>query len=132
MIFLYSESFENNQFELDFSIFQKACFYGQSPLGRLIFCMVIYFFSRFLLLSIYKKKLLKVSDHFVYKIQHESTTLIKKLCRIQPVEFFITELSFRKIRPEFLNTEFLQAVLYCMPGISLEILFLICIIFLLK
>ena len=32
--FLLSESFENKRFELDFSIFQKACFYGQTPLGR--------------------------------------------------------------------------------------------------
>ena len=31
---------------------------------------------------------------------------LKKLYRIQPAEFFITELIFRKIRPEFLNIEF--------------------------
>ena len=29
MIFLHSESFENKRFVLDFSIFQKTCFYGQ-------------------------------------------------------------------------------------------------------
>ena len=34
MIFLHLESFENKLFELDFSVLQKACFYGQSPLGR--------------------------------------------------------------------------------------------------
>ena len=34
MIFLYLKSFENKRFELNFSIFQKACFYGQTPLGR--------------------------------------------------------------------------------------------------
>ena len=34
MIFLHLESFVNKLFELDFSIFQKACFYGQIPLGR--------------------------------------------------------------------------------------------------
>ena len=31
MIFLHLESFENKRFELDFSIFQKPCFYGQAP-----------------------------------------------------------------------------------------------------
>ena len=35
---------------------------------------MMYFFSRSLLLSIYKK-LLKVSDHFVEKIKYELTTL---------------------------------------------------------
>ena len=34
MIFLHLESFENKLFELDFSIFKKACFYGQTPLER--------------------------------------------------------------------------------------------------
>ena len=34
MIFLHLESFENKRFELDLSIFQKACFHGQTPLGR--------------------------------------------------------------------------------------------------
>ena len=34
MIFLHLESFENKLFELDFSIFQKARFYGQIPSGR--------------------------------------------------------------------------------------------------
>ena len=29
MIFLHLESFENKLFKLDFSLFQKPCFYGQ-------------------------------------------------------------------------------------------------------
>ena len=37
MIFLHLESFINKLFELDFSILQKACFYGQTPSGRWIF-----------------------------------------------------------------------------------------------
>ena len=31
MIFLHLESFENKLIELDFSIFQKPCFYGETP-----------------------------------------------------------------------------------------------------
>ena len=31
MFFLHSDSIENKRFELDFSIFQKPCFYGQTP-----------------------------------------------------------------------------------------------------
>ena len=55
--------------------FQKSCFYGQTSIGRWIFCTVmIYFFPWFLLLSIFRK-LLKESDHFVEKIQHESTAV---------------------------------------------------------
>ena len=61
-------------FRLDFSIFQKPCFYGQTSLWRWIFARLWYVFSWFVVLSIYKK-LLKVSDHCVEKIQHESTTL---------------------------------------------------------
>ena len=34
MIFLHLESLENKLFELDLAIFQKACFYSQTPLGR--------------------------------------------------------------------------------------------------
>ena len=34
MIFLHLETFKNKPFELDFSIFQKSCFYGQTSLGR--------------------------------------------------------------------------------------------------
>ena len=68
-------SFENKLFELDLSIIQKLCYYGQTPQENDFFCTVmIYLFSRFLLFSIHKK-LLKVSDHFVQKIQQESTTL---------------------------------------------------------
>ena len=55
--------------------FQKSCFYGQTSIGRWIFCTVmIYFFPWFLLLSIFRK-LLKESDHFVEKIQHDSTAV---------------------------------------------------------
>ena len=51
-------------------------FLGQTSLGRGIFCTVmIYFFHDSCSFS-YTKKLLKVSDHFVEKIQHDSTTLI--------------------------------------------------------
>ena len=76
MIFLHLESFDK-LLELDFSIFQKARFYGQSPLGRWIFLHGYdIFFSTFLLLSIFKKTSeSNVSDHFVEKIRHESTTL---------------------------------------------------------
>ena len=31
MIFLHLELFENKRFELDFSIFQKACFFTDKP-----------------------------------------------------------------------------------------------------
>ena len=34
MIFLHLESFEETLYDLDFSIYQKACFYGQIPLVR--------------------------------------------------------------------------------------------------
>ena len=74
MIFVYLESFENKRFKLDFLIFQKPCFYGQSTLERWIFFHSYIFFRTLLLFSIWTK-ILKVSDHFVEKIQRESTTL---------------------------------------------------------
>ena len=61
---------------LDFSIFLKQCFYGQTSSGRwnffarlwCIFFLDSCFFP-------YTKNLLKVSDHSVEEIQHEPTTL---------------------------------------------------------
>ena len=45
MIFLHLESFENKLFELDFSIFQKACFLRAIPLRKVkSFCTVMTFF----------------------------------------------------------------------------------------
>ena len=74
MIFLHLESFENKH-GLDFLIFQKPCFLVQPPKEGEFFCTVmIYFFSEFLLLSIYKE-LLEVSDYSVKEIQHEPTIL---------------------------------------------------------
>ena len=37
MIFLHLESFVNKLFELNFSIFQEACFYSQSPFRKVNF-----------------------------------------------------------------------------------------------
>ena len=47
MIFLHLESFENKRFELDFSILQNLCFYGQTPLRKVNFLQGydIYFFK---------------------------------------------------------------------------------------
>ena len=61
---------------LDFSIFLKPCFYGQTSSGRWNFLhgYDVFFFLDFCFFP-YTKKLLKVSDHSVEEIQHESTTL---------------------------------------------------------
>ena len=62
MIFLHLESLENKLFELDFSMFQKACFYDQIFLhGHDIF------FFGIIALFHAQKKLLKVSRPFLKK-----------------------------------------------------------------
>ena len=85
MIFLHLESFENKLFELDFSIFQKACLYGQTHLRRWFFFARLWHFFRDPCSFPCTKKLLNVSDHFVEKIRHESTTLRKPYLKIRTV-----------------------------------------------
>ena len=76
MIFLYLESFENKRFELHFSIFQKPCILQSNPLRKVIFLHGYdIFFSRFLLLSMYKKNFRKYRTILSKKIRHKSTTL---------------------------------------------------------
>ena len=72
MIFLHVESLENKLFELDFSIFQKVCFYGQTPQEGKVFLHSYDIFFRDPCSFPYAKKLLKVSDHFVENICHMS------------------------------------------------------------
>ena len=74
-ISLHLESSENKLLELDFSIFQKRVFTVE-PLRKVNFFALLghNFFSRFLLLSIYKKNSESIRP-FVEKIRHELRTL---------------------------------------------------------
>ena len=70
MIFLHLESCENKLLESDFSIFQKACFHGQTSLG-----MWMFLHGYDIFFEILTKELLKLSDRFVEKVRHKSTTV---------------------------------------------------------
>ena len=85
MFFLHLESFENKLFELDFSIFQKACFYGQTSLGMWIFLHGYdIFLWRFLVLSIYKKNLIRKYQTILSKKSHTyNLKLMKEYKKIQ-------------------------------------------------
>ena len=59
---MHLEAFENNLFELDFSISKNTCFHGQTFSGRGIFCTVMKYFFRDSCSFPHIKTFLKVSD----------------------------------------------------------------------
>ena len=70
VIVLHLESFESNLFELD--IYRSVLLRFQEDE---LFCTVITFFSRFLLLSMYQNTFESIRPCFEKTIRHESTTL---------------------------------------------------------
>ena len=74
VIILYLESFENKLFKLDFSIFIKTCFHGQTLSGRRFFCTVMIFFEILDPFHV-SKHFWKYQTLFSKKIRHESTNL---------------------------------------------------------
>ena len=79
MIFLHLESFENN-LSIRFLNIPKTVFVWSNLLRKVkFFCTVMIYIFHDSCSFPYPKKLLKVSDHSVEEIQHDSTTLSKQI-----------------------------------------------------